>query len=100
MAGPEAKIEAYLTREIKKIGGKAYKFSSPGKRSVPDRLCVLPKGEVVFVEVKALGKEPTSAQYRELDALRSLGHWATWVSTKRQVRDLIQKIQKYLEAKE
>ena len=36
----------------KKIGGKSYKFVSPGNPGVPDRIFILPGGKVFFVELK------------------------------------------------
>ena len=38
------------------MGGKAFKFSSPGNNGVPDRI-VLYKGKSYFVELKKPGKE-------------------------------------------
>ena len=38
----EKNIENYLKNKIKKLGGVAYKFVSPGMVGVPDRICVLP----------------------------------------------------------
>ncbi len=36
----ESELEKKLVSHIKKLGGIAYKFSSPNRRkSVPDRLC-------------------------------------------------------------
>lgn len=61
----EKTIEKRLTERIRRLGGTAYKFSSPAHRHVPDRLVLLPGGAVVFVEVKAPGKRPTRAQARE-----------------------------------
>ena len=78
----ESHIEQYLCDKIKELGGIAYKFTSPGRRSVPDRLCVLPQGEVIFVECKRPGEEPTPAQYRELERLEEMEHWVYWVDTK------------------
>ncbi len=51
--GPEAKIEAYLKQQVKKAGGIAFKFVSPGYSGVTDRIVLIPGGTVVFVEVKA-----------------------------------------------
>jgi hypothetical protein len=34
----EKVIENYLCEEAKKIGGLCYKFTSPGRRGVPDRI--------------------------------------------------------------
>ena len=47
----ESKIEKELRLKVKAIGGKAYKFSSPGNNGLPDRI-VLYKGQCYFVETK------------------------------------------------
>ncbi|EIA5146033.1 VRR-NUC domain-containing protein [Salmonella enterica] len=66
-------IEKHLVAEVKKAGGMAYKFISPGHRSVPDRIVLLPGGRIVFVECKAPGKAPRADQVREHERLRALG---------------------------
>lgn len=66
-------IEKHLVAEVKKAGGMAYKFVSPGRRSVPDRIVLLPGGRLVFVECKAPGKAPRADQLREHERLRALG---------------------------
>jgi hypothetical protein len=69
----EKAIEEYLRDEIKKLGGKAFKFVSPGNNGVPDRLVCLPGGEIVFVELKAPGKKSTTNQNLQQKRLRDLG---------------------------
>lgn len=69
----EKKIEAHLVKRIKDKGGIAYKFTSPQRRSVPDRLVLLPGGWQCFVELKATGQKPTRLQAREHQHLRTLG---------------------------
>lgn len=66
-------IEKHLVAEVKKAGGIAYKFLSPGRRSVPDRIVLLPGGRLVFVECKAPGKPARADQLREHERLRALG---------------------------
>ncbi|EBB2954301.1 VRR-NUC domain-containing protein [Salmonella enterica subsp. enterica serovar Newport] len=66
-------IEKHLVAEVKKAGGVAYKFISPGHRSVPDRIVLLPGGRIVFVECKAPGKAPRADQVREHERLRAQG---------------------------
>ncbi|OTA14633.1 nuclease [Xenorhabdus vietnamensis] len=68
----EGVIERHLVNEVKKAGGIAYKFVSPGRRSVPDRICILPGGRVIFVECKAPGEKPRPEQLREHEKLRAL----------------------------
>lgn len=81
----EHHIESYLVKRIKELEGIAYKFTSPQRRSVPDRLCVLPDGHVLFIECKRPGEEPTPSQWRELSRLNDLGQWVYVVNTKSEV---------------
>lgn len=69
----EKHIEAHLVVRVKALGGIAYKFTSPQRRSVPDRLVCMPGGDMCFVELKAPGKKPTPLQEREHEKLRALG---------------------------
>ena len=69
----ESAVERALIRRVKELGGLCEKFTSPGRRSVPDRIVSLPGGRVVFVELKAPGKEPTEAQARDHKRRRALG---------------------------
>ena len=69
----EKKIEAELIRRVKDLGGLCEKFTSPGRRSVPDRIVTLPGGRVVFVELKAPGQHPTVAQQADHTRRRALG---------------------------
>ena len=68
----EADIERYLVAQVKKIGGRAYKFVSPGNAGVPDRLVVLPYGVSYFVELKAPGRKPTTLQRLQQERLADL----------------------------
>lgn len=69
----ESIIEKHLIAEVKKAGGVAYKFVSPGRRSLPDRIVLLPGAHLTFVECKAPGKPPRADQLREHNRLRALG---------------------------
>ena len=69
----EEDVENALVRRVKKLGGTAEKFTSPGRRSVPDRLVTLPGGSIVFVELKAPGKKPTEKQARDHERRRKMG---------------------------
>jgi hypothetical protein len=65
----ESSIERHLVAQVK----AAYKFTSPGRRGVPDRLVLLPGGRTVFVECKAPSEQPRPDQVREHNRLRALG---------------------------
>lgn len=69
----ERDVEKYLKDRMKAIGGAAYKFTSPARRSVPDRLAIFPGGAMVFAELKKPGEKPSDAQLREHKRLRELG---------------------------
>ena len=47
----EKNVEAWLGQEVRKLGGLWYKFTSPGRSGVPDRILIL-QGQVIFVEMK------------------------------------------------
>ena len=61
----EKNIEARLVAEVRRRGGLAPKYVSPGLDGVPDRLILLPGGKFAFAELKAPGKT-----LRPLQALR------------------------------
>ena len=48
----ERDIERYLVRRTIEHGGVAYKWVSPGRAGVADRIVLLPGGRVWFVELK------------------------------------------------
>jgi len=69
----EKKIEEKVCEYAKSKGLLVYKFTSPQRAAVPDRLLVAPGGRVFFIEFKAEGKKPTPAQEREHIRLRNHG---------------------------
>lgn len=68
----ERDVEAALVAAVQAAGGLALKFTSPGRRSVPDRVVIAQNG-VAFVECKAPGAKPTAAQLREHERIRAAG---------------------------
>jgi len=69
----ERDIEKAFVNRVKTIGGMAEKFTSPSRRSVPDRLVTLHGNIVIFVELKAPGKKPTKLQLRDHARRKALG---------------------------
>lgn len=76
----ERDIEAYLVKRCKEIGALCDKFTSPQRRSVPDRLITF-KGRVLFIELKATGKKPTEAQVRDHERRRAAGAEVVWLDS-------------------
>jgi len=71
----EAKVEDDGRKLAKALGGYAYKFTSPAKRSVPDRLFDMPASPLFFIEYKRWGEKPTENQEREIARLLSRGRY-------------------------
>ncbi len=69
----EKKIEQMLVRAVKAAGGICPKLVSPGTDGMPDRMVLLPKGRIGFVEVKAPGGAPRPLQTHRHRQLRALG---------------------------
>jgi len=66
----EKYIEAEVCEYARKKGLLAYKFTSPARAAVPDRMFITQDGRMFFCEFKAAGKKPTPAQEREHTRLR------------------------------
>ena len=69
----ESTLERRFVNMVRKAGGRAYKFVSPGNLGVPDRIAILPRGRIWFVELKTEAGHLSQVQKRQIDTLRSLG---------------------------
>lgn len=85
----EKDIEKYLTSEVKRLGGIAYKFVSPGNDGVPDRMVLLPGGRITFIELKTETGRPTKIQERQIERMRALGQDARIVYGMEQVKEFL-----------
>ena len=88
----EKEIELQLVRAVKKMGGRAVKFMSPGFDGMPDRLVLLPGGKCGFVEVKAPGKKPRALQLVRHEMLKELGFKVYVLDAKEQIEEIIDDI--------
>ena len=84
----EKEIEKYLVSKIKLLGGIALKFTSPGFTGVPDRLCILPKEIIFFVELKSPGKNLQARQLFVKKQFEFLGAKVFKIDTKLKVIEL------------
>lgn len=69
----ESSIEKRLVTEVERVGGWCLKLPAIHNAGLPDRLCLFPGGEVVFVELKAFGKKPRKIQILMHQKLKALG---------------------------
>ena len=88
----EKTLEHKFVTEVKRVGGLALKFVSPGFDGVPDRLVLLPGGRLGFVEVKAPGKRPRPLQLARHRLLRRLGFNVYVLDDERQIGGIIRDI--------
>ena len=88
----ERDVEIYLRDKVKKAGGKAYKFESPGNDGVPDRIVIFPGNRIFFVELKAPGKKPRSLQIKQMNLLSSFGCDVRVIDSKEGVDEFIKKV--------
>lgn len=69
----ESVVENKFVTEVKKRGGLAAKFVSPGLNGVPDRLVLFPGGRMAFVELKAPGETMRPLQQYRARQFAALG---------------------------
>ena len=69
----EREIERKLVGGIAALGGRAYKWVSPGNAGVPDRIVFLPGGLIIPVELKTETGKLSPLQAAQIKRLRSLG---------------------------
>lgn len=88
----ESDIEKYMVYRVKEKGGMAIKFISPSMIGIPDRLILMPKGKIAFVELKSKGKKPRPLQVKRIDDLKKLGFKCYVIDDKSQIGGMIDEI--------
>lgn len=95
----EREIERHLVRRVKEQGGEVRKVQWIGRRGAPDRLVMLPYGEIsngwtrfatsCWVELKAPGKKPEAYQLREHERMRKMGQRVVVIDSLEGVEELL-----------
>lgn len=88
----EKYIERKFVEAVKKAGGLAPKFVSPGLNGVPDRIVLFPSGRMAFVELKSPGKMMRPLQIRRKKQLESLGFKVYCIDEVSQIGGVIDEI--------
>ena len=73
MSRLEKDIEKRLVNGVKALGGRAYKWLSPGNVGVPDRIVIWPGGHIDFIELKTKTGRLSRMQYTQIPRLDKLG---------------------------
>lgn len=66
-------LEQELKKRVEREGGLCLKLLSQHVTGLPDRLCLLPRGNIFFVEVKTTGKKPRKIQAIMHSRIEDLG---------------------------
>lgn len=69
----ESEVEAKLKTMIEEKGGEYYKFTSPARRGVPDRLVIFSADLWFLVELKSESGDLEPWQEREIRRLKDRG---------------------------
>ena len=69
----EREVEKKLVDGVRRMGGRAYKFVSPGNDGVPDRIVVLPDTAPMFVELNTESGRLSRLQKVQITRLENLG---------------------------
>jgi len=69
----EKEIEKIFKDEMKRLGGRAYKWVSPGNDGVPDRIAIFPGQCPIFVELKTETGKLSVLQKVQIRELQRLG---------------------------
>lgn len=88
----EKEIERKLTQEVKHRGGIPLKLSCPGFDGIPDRLVLLPHGQLAFIELKVPGKTTRPLQNRRKRQLEALGFLVFCVDSIEQIGGILNEI--------
>lgn len=85
----EKSTEKRLVTEVERVGGWCLKLPAIHNAGLPDRLCLFPGGEVVFVELKAFGKKPRKIQALMHQKLKAMGFRVEVIDTPEQIKKII-----------
>ena len=91
----EKQIEQKLVKAVKAEGGMCPKLVSPGTDGMPDRMVLLPKAHIGFVEVKRPGAKPRPLQERRHNQLRDLGFLVLVLDDPEKIPEIIKEIQEH-----
>ena len=86
----EKTLERSLKNSVEvKLKGWCLKLLSTHITGLPDRICLLPGGRILFVELKAPGKKPRKIQLFMHRKIRALGFRVEVVDTPEQIKKII-----------
>jgi len=86
LAERERQVEQYLRRQVEALGGRCVKFDPGTARGWPDRIVLLPRGHLIWAELKRpVGGRLSDAQRVAHEELRRLGQYVVVLSSREAV---------------
>jgi len=85
-------VENHFVWAVERIGGKTWKFTSPGRKGVADRIACLPDGSTWFVELKTKGGRLSALQKMFMSDMALLKQNYACLWTKEQVDEWIKSV--------
>ena len=85
----EKAIERYLCDQVKSLGGICLKYANAGMVGFPDRVCLLPGGVTVWVELKSKGEKPKVLQGIRFQQMESIGHPVHVCASKTEIDEVL-----------
>jgi len=83
----ERDVEKHFVWTVERMGGVTYKFTSPGRKGVADRIACLPDGSTWFVELKTKGGRLSPLQKMFAADMAALNQKYACLWTKEQVNE-------------
>jgi hypothetical protein len=87
-------VENHFIWAVERIGGKTYKFTSPGRKGVADRIACLPDGSTWFVELKTKGGRLSVLQKMFMSDMTLLNQKYACLWTTEQIDEFIKTLPK------
>ena len=88
-------VENEFVKAVRKAGGVAYKLTSQTTNGLPDRMVLFFPGKVVFVELKAPGKQMRPLQVKRRYQLQKLGFPVLCIDRFSQIQPAIEAIKSW-----
>lgn len=88
----EKNIESKLRNEVKKLGGLSLKLLTTHFTGLPDRLCLLPRGRLFFIELKTTKKKPRKIQLVIHKRLKKLGFPVLIIDSTEKIKQFIENV--------